>query len=242
MAASLLSRARLRPPRRSISVMLYIFLADVPSFWAENQNAIFTVVLRGQVDFNGAKDHVKNILNINPKERLTAFQTLSKHPPSQIRFTTEGEFGGGHPVGAVNIPYMHNTGSGMVKNSRFLEQVSAIFQRDDEFIIQHDFECTKTRTAHLVRDEYLVAVTDGVGTKLKLALRPVAMSVNDIVTSGAKPLFFLDYYATSKLDVDLAEKVIKGIMDGCQQSVCILLGGEVRYSGIMHKFINCEST
>ncbi|KAF8726970.1 hypothetical protein HU200_019458 [Digitaria exilis] len=96
------------------------------------------------------------------------------------------------------------------------------------------------------RDHYLVAGTDGVGTKLKLAfetgihdtigidlwlngfrsLWQVAMSVNDIVTSGAEPLFFLDYYATSKLDVDLAEKVIKGIVDGCQQSDCALLGGE----------------
>ncbi|KAI6705831.1 hypothetical protein NL676_008793 [Syzygium grande] len=52
------------------------------------------------------------------------------------------------------------------------------------------------------------------------------MSVNDIVTSGAKPLFFLDYFATSHLDVDLAEKVIKGIVDGCQQADCVLLGGE----------------
>ncbi|GLJ52753.1 hypothetical protein SUGI_1123410 [Cryptomeria japonica] len=85
-------------------------------------------------------------------------------------------------------------------------------------------------------DSYLVAGTDGVGTKLKLAFETgihdtigvdlVAMSVNDIVTSGAKPLFFLDYFATSHLDVDLAEKVIKGIVDGCQQSDCVLLGGE----------------
>ncbi|XP_042486858.1 phosphoribosylformylglycinamidine cyclo-ligase, chloroplastic-like [Macadamia integrifolia] len=85
-------------------------------------------------------------------------------------------------------------------------------------------------------DSYLVAGTDGVGTKLKLAFETgihetigidlVAMSVNDIVTSGAKPLFFLDYFATSHLDVDLAEKVIKGIVDGCQQSNCTLLGGE----------------
>lgn len=87
-----------------------------------------------------------------------------------------------------------------------------------------------------IKDPILIGCTDGVGTKLAIAQTLnfhntigydlVGMNVNDLICSGARPLFFLDYFACGKLDVDLAEKVVRGIVAACKESDCELIGGE----------------
>lgn len=121
----------------------------------------------------------------------------------------------------------NNSGVNINNGNSFVNIIKQITQNNNigGFAGIYDYNGTK-----------LIASTDGVGTKLKLCnkykkydtigIDLVAMCVNDLICHGGKPLFFLDYYAMSKLDLTIGKDIIKGIHIGCEQSNCILLGGE----------------
>jgi len=125
---------------------------------------------------------------------------------------------------------------------RFIERIKPAIEttRDARVLggIGHFAGCFSAAELKDYDDPVLVACGDGVGTKLKLATRAgpsglravgidlVAMSVNDLVACGAKPLFFIDYFASAELDIDQAAAFVEGVADGCRQAGCALLGGE----------------
>jgi len=100
------------------------------------------------------------------------------------------------------------------------------------------------------KDPVLLAATDGVGTKLKISIEAdfhqtigidlVAMCVNDLIVQGAEPLFFLDYFATGRLDVGTGTAIVEGIAEGCRQAGCALIGGETAEMPGMYKASDCD--
>lgn len=132
-----------------------------------------------------------------------------------------------------------NAGVDIKKGNKLIERIKPIAQstmRKEVLNSLGGFGALFELPLDKYKNPVLVAGTDGVGTKLKLAgmlkkhdtigIDLVAMCVNDLIVQGAEPLFFLDYYATGSLNNDIAESVIKGIAYGCKQSGCALIGGE----------------
>ncbi len=132
-----------------------------------------------------------------------------------------------------------DAGVDMDKASRFVDRIKSLVSRTHVKGVITDiggFGGMFRLDTNDFKEPVLVASTDGVGTKLKLAfafdqhdtvgIDLVAMSVNDVLVQGAKPLFFLDYLATGQLDTEKSEQVVQGISQGCIQAGCALLGGE----------------
>ena len=113
-----------------------------------------------------------------------------------------------------------------------VQRKNAGFEKDNIGSFGSTFDISKIK----IKDPLIVSSTDGVGTKLELAnkfkkfdtigIDLVSMCVNDLIVQGAKPLFFLDYMAVGKLDVNKMKKILRGILKGCDLSDCSLIGGE----------------
>lgn len=125
---------------------------------------------------------------------------------------------------------------------RFIERISPMIEstRDSRVLtgLGHFGGCFSARELKNYDDPVLVGCTDGIGTKIKLAIKAgdwglknvgidlVAMCVNDLIACGAKPLYFLDYFASAELDLDQAASFVEGVTEGCKQAGCPLIGGE----------------
>lgn len=139
----------------------------------------------------------------------------------------------------MNVLTYKNAGVDIDEGDRFIDIISPIVRktfRPEVMTEIGSFGALFRLDTTKYKEPVLVSGTDGVGTKLKVAFMMdrhdtvgidlVAMCVNDILTSGAEPLFFLDYFASGKLDPERASKVIEGIAAGCRDSGCALIGGE----------------
>lgn len=139
----------------------------------------------------------------------------------------------------MNVLTYKNAGVDIDEGDRFIDIISPIVRKTFRPEVMTDigsFGALFRLDTTKYKEPVLVSGTDGVGTKLKVAFKMdrhdtvgvdlVAMCVNDILTSGAEPLFFLDYFASGKLDPEKASKVIEGIAAGCRESGCSLIGGE----------------
>ena len=146
---------------------------------------------------------------------------MTKTPPKNVRFTYKDS--------GVNI----DAGNQLVKN---ISPLIASTKRPGSNPVLGGFGGVFDIKELGLNDPLLISATDGVGTKLKFAfisnkhktigIDLVAMCVNDIIAQGAEPLYFLDYFATGKLDTKVAEEVISGIVNGCKEANCALIGGE----------------
>lgn len=140
-----------------------------------------------------------------------------------------------------------SSGVDISKGAKFVDQIAKLTEYNNSNVISPigGFNALYDISTLGIKNPVLVSSTDGVGTKLKLSAQYhrlstigidlVAMCVNDIIVSGAKPLFFLDYYATGQLNVSIGRQIISGIIEGCRQANIPLVGGETAEMPILYK-------